>query len=159
MQVLKNPLSISNFKDKFRVIYSSQEHLIKHANLINKAYDKEVSWTDRKLIVKTDARITKEELGFSLNQEKNKFFILQDKETNKFLGCAKIEYAINQPELMHFSDVPFFTIELFCIDPDYQSQGLGKYMLFFAEKVIKLASVFHLSKTKIFVYLYKYIFY
>jgi len=145
MQVLKNSTPKTNLKEKFSIIYSSQEHLIKHANLINKAYDKEDSWTDRKLIIKIDARITNEELGFHLNQEKNKFFILKEKETNRFLGCVKIEYAINHPEFMQFPDLPFFTIGLFCTDPDYQSQGLGKYMFFFAEKIIKLASILHIS--------------
>lgn len=148
MQAIKSSLSKSNLslKDKFRIIYSSQEHLTKHTNLINKAYDKEDSWTDRKLIIKIDARISAEELSFHLNQEKNKFFILQEKETNNFLGCVKIEYAVNHPEFTQFADIPFFTIELFCTDPDYQSQGLGKYMFLFAEKIIKLASVFHASK-------------
>jgi len=145
MQVIKNTITKNNYKSKFRIIYSSEENLQKHTNLINKAYDKEDSWTDRKLIIKIDQRITFEELNYQLKQEKNKFFILQEKETENFLGCIKIEYAINHHEYDYFVETPFFTIELFCVDPEFQSKGLGKYVFLFAEKIIKLSSIYHKS--------------
>ena len=134
-----------DFKEKYRIINSSKENLKDLFELINKSYYKPESWTDRKIILLTDERISEEQLKEISKKINVKFFILQDKETNKLVGSIKIEYNMNKFEFRELEDIPYFTIELFCIDPDLQSLGLGKYIFFFAEKIIKLSSYYHQS--------------
>lgn len=146
MQVLTNQQYNNKTKEKFKIILSSQESLSAHCHLINKAYDREDSWTDRKLIIKIDYRIDEEELKKLYDKESNLFFILQSKEDNNFAACVNIEYMINNPDFITFANIPFYTINLFCTDPKIQSQGLGKYIFFLAEKVIKISALLHLCK-------------
>ena len=72
-----------DFKEKYRIINSSKENLKDLFELINKSYYKPESWTDRKIILLTDERISEEQLKEISKKINVKFFILQDKETNK----------------------------------------------------------------------------
>ncbi len=132
-----------NIKEKYKVIIADYYNLKEHTNLLNKAYDRENSWTDKTLVIKLDQRITEEELGDLYKKQKNISIILIDKLTNKYVSCAMIINDYNSSKFKKFIDMPFFAIELFCTDPDLQSQGLGKYIYLLAEKIIKFSSLFH----------------
>jgi hypothetical protein len=139
----------NTLKEKYNVIIADSKNVKEHTNLLNKAYDREDSWTDKTLVIKLDQRITEEELENLYKKEKNISIILIDKDTNKYVSCAMILYDYNSSKFEKFIDMPFFAIELFCTDPDLQSQGLGKYIFLLSEKIMKISSLYHNNNNEI----------
>lgn len=144
IQNIKNSENITNtLKENYQIIFSNHETLNMHKDLINKAYDREESWTDKTLIINLNQRITEKELLDVYKKKENLSIILVDKKTKKYVSCCNISYDIFEKESEKFKETPFFNIGLFCTDPDLQSKGLGKYIFLLSEKLIKIVANIH----------------
>ena len=113
--------------------------------LINLAYDKPESWTD-KIQVLDIVRINLISLKDVLNNENNLFFIFVKIDDNKIYGCIKLYYEEYIESFEHLGEIPHFSFSLFAVHPNFQSKGIGKHLLLLGENILKIIKANNLGE-------------
>lgn len=142
-------MNLINFKKEFviKFIQTSNNNfpLGEIVELINLAYDKPESWTD-KIQVLDIVRINLSSLKSVLNNENNLFFIFVRKDDNKIYGCIKLYYEEFIESFEHLGEIPHFSFSLFAVHPNFQSKGIGKHLLLLGENIFKIIKASNLGE-------------
>jgi GNAT superfamily N-acetyltransferase len=111
----------------------------KLVDLINSSYKNEDSWTDKNLefISRKKKRTNPDEIKEILSDPNKKFFLLSDLN-DRPIGSIVLVTECDFEFTKELEPVNHFTFILFAVNPKYQSRGVGKHLLAFAEAYMKL---------------------
>lgn len=100
--------------------------------LVNRCYRSSENWTNESKIVE-GWRITLPQLKEALQEYE--ILVLEDRDTKKIIACLKT--GVTNETVVGPMSEPTGYIGMFAVSPEYQSQGLGSYLISVAEKNCK----------------------
>jgi GNAT superfamily N-acetyltransferase len=108
--------------------------------LLNTSYYNPKSWTNmnKQVVSEKCDRCSKEELINVLNNPNCILFYVEDPNKQEIITCASLEYEESFFYSKELQSKPHFTWGYFAVNTDYQSKGIGKQVMLFIERLIKL---------------------